>query len=197
MLWIRLNCRGRLIPAFDTTAVSLFQLSDGLLYQLFAAGAPWKWKSHIFCLKPLKLVYCNLLEEVLLNFQKIPSSQHFSDIYRLSYKTSNYKTPNYKHRISKHRISKCRIAKRRITKRRILQNVESYKTSKYKTSNLTERRNTKRWLYKTSKKWQDWMVNMFWNHLFISTLRLKLNFTVHEYYLHCGPLPRIPNLTLT
>ncbi len=71
-----------------------------------------------------------------------------------------------KRRISKHRIAKRRIAKRRITKHRILQNVESYKTSKYKTLNLTERRNTKRWQYKTLKKWQDWMVHIYWEIIY-------------------------------
>jgi hypothetical protein len=29
-------------------------------YQLFAAGAPLNWISHIFWLKPLKPVFCNL-----------------------------------------------------------------------------------------------------------------------------------------
>ncbi len=89
-----------------------------------------------------------------------------------------------------------------------LQNVKLQKVKSYRMSNLTKRRNTKHKIFqnveiqnvdntKRRKKWQDWMVNIFGNYLFPYTLRLKLKFTVLEYYWHFGPLPRIPNLTLT
>jgi hypothetical protein len=52
LLLIHLTCGGRLIPAIGSIAASLFQL--------FAAGAPLKWISHIFWLKPMKLVFGNL-----------------------------------------------------------------------------------------------------------------------------------------
>jgi hypothetical protein len=55
---------GKLIPAVDTIAASLFPLSDDWLsairYLIFAAGAPWKWISYIFCLKLLKTIFRNL-----------------------------------------------------------------------------------------------------------------------------------------
>jgi uncharacterized protein YjbI with pentapeptide repeats len=88
-----------------------------------------------------------------------------------------------------------------------LQNAELQNIESYRTSNLTEPRNTKCRILQNveiqnvdntkCRKWQAWMVNIFWNYLFLSALRLKLNFTVHEYYWHCGPLPHIPYLTLT
>jgi hypothetical protein len=36
-------------------------------YQLFAVGTPLNWISHIFWLKPLKLVFCDLKRKFSLN----------------------------------------------------------------------------------------------------------------------------------
>jgi hypothetical protein len=38
-------------------------------YQLFAAGAPLNWISHIFWLKPLKPVFCDLKSKFPLNLK--------------------------------------------------------------------------------------------------------------------------------
>ncbi len=63
-----------------------------------------------------------------------------------------------------------------------LQNVELQKVESYRTTNLTERQNIKRRILQNveiqnventkRRKWQAWMVNIFWNYLFLSTFRL-------------------------
>ncbi len=73
-------------------------------------------------------------------------------------------------------LQNAELQKRRITEHWILQNVKSYKTLKYKTLNLTERQNTK------SRKWQAWMVNIFWNYMHMHIL-YDVHSSFHDYNL--------------
>ncbi len=82
-------------------------------------------------------------------------------------KTPNFKTPNYKTlNLTEHYWILQNIE---------VQNVKPYRTLKYKTSTIQNVDNTKR------RKWQAWMANIFWNYLFLSTLRLtKLYMTTTD-----------------
>jgi hypothetical protein len=67
-LLISLNCGGDLFPllAQQRQAYFRYQLLASR-YLLFAAGALLKWIGHIFWLKPLKPVFCDLKSKFLLN----------------------------------------------------------------------------------------------------------------------------------
>ncbi len=76
-LRIRLNCSGKLIPAIDTIAASLFPLSDDWLSAIsYLQREPHENRqATFFCLKPLKKIFGNLKDEVPLNLKKIPSGR--------------------------------------------------------------------------------------------------------------------------
>jgi hypothetical protein len=64
-----LNCGGKLIPAIDTIAASLYPLSDDWLAAIsYLQRAPHETeKATLFVIKTLKLVFCDLKGENPLN----------------------------------------------------------------------------------------------------------------------------------
>jgi hypothetical protein len=53
-------------------------------YQLFAAGAPWKWISHIFLPSAAENDFLKFKGRGLFKFsKKYSAAKHYTDIYRL------------------------------------------------------------------------------------------------------------------
>ncbi len=117
----------------------------------------------------------------MLQNVELPNAELQNAEFQISnYKTPNCKTPNYK---------TSNLTESQILQNAEIQNVESYRTSKYKMSTIQNVEND-----------LAWMVNIFWNYLFLSTLRLiklwllKL-FLIKEGtdWLHVGLLDWLQN----